>query len=211
MRILAFLVLFLSIVPLHAQSSSYLVVSGSLEVPYGDFADPDVFRGGGNAGNGFGGELVLMRELNDIFALGLKVGYTSFNENEMLSSSSSFTVSRIPFGLNFRFLLPSTYSELSPYIMAGVSGNNVKFTQELFNGGAGGSRSASKILLGADLALGLRIRLSEITRLVVTGKWNLVATRNTTFELENSSLRFKPEFNANFLSFGLGIEIELSD
>lgn len=84
---------FLLVFPVAAQSSMSLTVTGAMELPFGKFSDPDVFDGGGNAGVGFTWQGLVFRELSEKYALGLKVGYTSFSEKESVSSSFSFTLS----------------------------------------------------------------------------------------------------------------------
>lgn len=97
-----------------------------------------------------------------------------------------------------------------PFFNVSMHGDYVKLNRRTTAGGSTDLTSASKFLLGTDFGLGMRMQMSNQAALVLFSQWNFLQTRNESFELEGSSLVFQPEFNAAFISFGLGLEMGLT-
>jgi len=183
---------------LYGQSKNSFTVLAGGEFPFGEFADEDVFQGGGNAGTGYSVQVELARRSSAKSGFGVKLGYYKLPQKEMISSSN-FSVASVPFGFSYtHYIVPGLRAV--PFLSAGLGANFVRITREQRDESA----TASKALVGFNAAAGTDIEVSDAGALVLFVQWNLIRTFSERFEFGSGFFDLEPAFNATFISLGVG-------
>ncbi len=183
---------------LYGQSQNSFSVLAGGEFPFGQFADEDVFEGGGNAGKGFSVQVELARRFTPESGFGVKLGYYRLSQKEMISNRN-FSVAFIPLGFSYtHYIRPG--ARAVPFISAGLGANFVRITRDQQDEDI----TASKALVGFNAAAGTDIELSKTAALVLFLQWNLILTNSERFEFGEGFFDLEPAFNATFFSLGVG-------
>ncbi|MEJ2543418.1 MAG: hypothetical protein P8Y99_05075 [Calditrichaceae bacterium] len=192
------ILIFIPILVYSQNSRINIYSSGVYEIPYGDFRNPDIYPGKGNANDGASFNLGSQFKVYEKFFIGVESDYHKFGPRKKVANYEVYTSL-------YTFILNGSYyyqlNDFRPYALfgLGISATSLNVKTDFFK------ESSTQIVPFLNISLGCDMMVTEHAALFGLIRWSdaLIEGRNYSYDHFQT---LTPEFNASFIGFGAGIK-----